>query len=196
MTGTTPADIDAIIESLERHLERMHKADGDGYGGLVQLRKAEMDLNLQMGRVRDAMLEAVTVSKRMGRSGVDNLFGSNCMRIARIRHCLQSVQLSGAMGGNELKEGALQACQAVEGVLMSMGHGSRLQAAQQHVLREAARREQMQQSTAIDEQVNVMLKELGIDPVIGMSGVLHLRELKRSKSSSRRKTTGRIPLTP
>jgi len=42
----------------------------------------------------------------------------------------------------------------------------------------------MQQSTAIDEQVNVMLKELGIDPVIGMSGVLHLRELKRSKSKS------------
>lgn len=184
LASASPASIDAIIKRMENLLETIDHAQGRR----VKLRKAEMDLNPQMGKIRDAMNNILRFSTRTGRSTVDNLFGGDCMRIARIRQCLQSARFSTAMGGNEtmggneMKATALEACQAVENVLIEMGQGSQLRAAQENIVQEVANKEEMQMAKATDDAVYATLNDLGIHPTMSMTGVLHLGELKSNKT--------------
>lgn len=181
-------DIDAIIRDMETALEGIQKAKG----GMVKLRKAELNLNGAMERIRDAMLESLEASTGTDRQEVDDLFGGDCTRIARIQQCLEGARFTAAMGGEGLKETAMKACISVIDVLNDMGRGAKLKAAQEEVLRKAAQKEEAAMNETI-ASVNATLQEFGVDVVVAAPV---RAEIRRQKTMQRQKTMASDTGTP
>lgn len=157
----TTEGIDRLVADLSAALENVERSQG----GMVKLRKAELELNQQFEVVRDTLQLAVGCSDR---SLILTLFG-DCKRIAEVQCYTENAAFSANMGGPELKDACLKACESVESVLNDLGKAKELKAAKAAAWRRNIRTRQERLDTQIEE-ANAVLVDLGHPEIVPMRG--------------------------
>lgn len=118
---------EAIDDILARMQDSVTKVD-ECQGKLVKLRNAETELLKAFEVARDYMMEMLK-SQDPGREKLQNIFGGDCSRIARIRVCLDNANLSDQNMKDNRHEDCSNACKSVEDVLNDLGCGEALRKA-------------------------------------------------------------------
>merc|ERR1719436_2058655 len=112
-----------MTEELDKLLIKMEAAVSfvdECQGKAVKLRKAETDLLQRFEDARDFMMKVLQM-KDPGREALMSMFGGDCVRIARIRTCLESAKFSDMYATDERTPQCLSACESVEKVLDDLG---------------------------------------------------------------------------
>eukprot|EP00928_Gymnodinium_smaydae_P059595 TRINITY_DN4298_c0_g1_i1.p1 TRINITY_DN4298_c0_g1~~TRINITY_DN4298_c0_g1_i1.p1 ORF type:complete len:1017 (-),score=123.88 TRINITY_DN4298_c0_g1_i1:34-3084(-) len=171
---STPEDLDATIARMERGLESIIKARSRG--SAVLLYAAEVDVLKSLEAARDVMMAALRNSRDRGPFA--QLFGGDCMRIARIRAVLNSVEFSKVHSNDQRNSLCSNACRSVEDVLKDSGLGDALRRAQG---KESDMLGQRQLEAALEE-VGATVAELGIvaKPKTNSANNLEIQELGAS----------------
>eukprot|EP00928_Gymnodinium_smaydae_P069318 TRINITY_DN5275_c0_g1_i1.p1 TRINITY_DN5275_c0_g1~~TRINITY_DN5275_c0_g1_i1.p1 ORF type:complete len:811 (+),score=140.84 TRINITY_DN5275_c0_g1_i1:48-2435(+) len=97
-------------------------------GSAVRLPKAELELLGHIEVARDLMLQALV--NQAGRAELQEVFGGDCSRIARLRAICEDVEFSEMNQGDQRVPTCLRACESVEKVLVESGDGVALRRAQ------------------------------------------------------------------
>lgn len=118
--------MDDIILLMEKALEKV-----DLYqGSKVKLPKAELDLLKTFEDSRDFMTDLVTKTVN-NRQGLVDVFGGDCLRLARVVAVLEGVTLSDMNVNDQRVRTCREACETVEKVLNDMGLGWKLKEARE-----------------------------------------------------------------
>jgi hypothetical protein len=127
--GSAPVDlsIEAIDGIVGKMQDSVQKVD-DLQGKMVKLRNAEVELLKSFEAARNYMLEMLQKPDE-GREALQNIFGGDCVRIARIRLCLDSAVLSDMYASDARFPDCRNACESVEKVLEDLGLGAALRRA-------------------------------------------------------------------
>jgi len=121
---TTPAGVDQAIVKMEILFKKV-QASKDS---IVKLPKAELELLQHFEAMSECITE--TMQKHSDRSVLDELFGGDCTRVARIEAVLSAVEFSDMNKADQRKARLERGCKSVDGVLIDKGLGAKLKAAQ------------------------------------------------------------------
>jgi hypothetical protein len=128
----TPEGIDAQVSKIETSIGKIKEAPS-----AVKLGMLETNLMTYVEKTRDLTLAMIKDPEDMkiDRQGMVHIFGGDCIRISRMRACIEAVVLSDkwAKDRREAKGGrvdlALSAIDTVENILREKGLGKRLEEA-------------------------------------------------------------------
>lgn len=141
ITAWTSTVLDAILEKMDGHVDDIRRAIDNAGGALstpalmsVHLKKAIHQNLVLIGEARDFMFGLLQHETGSEREKLHAIFGGSCRRVARIRAVVEMIQ---TMLGNRHNASdprlsqCLEACNSVEGVLLSAGLKTSLEKAQQ-----------------------------------------------------------------
>lgn len=154
--GAGEKEIDAILDKMQNSMEQMEALQGK----MVKLRNAETECLKAFEAARDIMLEMLS-KPDPGRELLQNIFGGDCVRIARIRLCLDTAKFSDGNAKDQRINGCNEAATSVEKVLEDLGLGAALRAAMEAEKDKKARRK----STVTAEQIEAVTAEVE-EPVV------------------------------
>jgi len=116
--------IDGIIDKMEKSIQKME----DLQGKVVKLKNAEVETLTQFELGRNFMMELLQ-NKEHGREKLQNIFGGDCSRIARLASCVEQAKFSDMYAGDARHPDCRNACQSIEQVLADLGLGFALRKA-------------------------------------------------------------------
>merc|ERR1719362_1186328 len=122
------------VHNVDRLLSRLaaaYKRVSDAQGRSVALPSAELELLSILGQLRDAFLKSLYGDREV----LMELFGGTCHRVAYVRAIVNSVVLSAMTASDQRLRGCIGACASVEQVLVDMGLGEALHAAEEKAKR-------------------------------------------------------------
>jgi len=120
-----PGKVDLSEQAIDNILDKMQDAVikiDELQGKMVKLRNAEVELLKQFEAGRNYMMDMLQ-NPTNGREGLQNIFGGDCKRIARIRMCLETAKFSDMYASDQRHPDCLNACESVEQVLKDLGLG-------------------------------------------------------------------------
>lgn len=131
--------IDKIIDKMEKSIQKMEELQGK----VVKLKNAEVETLTQFELGRNFMMELLQ-NKEHGREKLQNIFGGDCKRIARIACCVEQAKFSDMYATDARHPDCKNACQSIEQVLADLGLGFALRKALEE------QKERMQKSRSVE----------------------------------------------
>lgn len=111
----SPSGMDEVLNRMSAKLAKMDSSRGSTVG----LPRAELELLAQIEISRDFMMDILR--KQGERQLLQDIFGGDCARIARLRVLCESVEFSEMNAGDQRLKTCLSACESMEQVLKDLG---------------------------------------------------------------------------